>query len=516
MGEVVLPGDSHVIGRHFLTALRAAVPSPEVMAARRDPNAFCEYCFTDDQTGLPIRQAWHHRHWQSMTASNDRLVMWYPIEHGKTTQAKMTLCRLLGQHGDRQYAYMSSKEKQTAKMVGAVGREILGNDRLREVYPRLRPQVQQHTAALEEWGRTSIRVADCPRGSKDPSLAGYGIKGQILGARLHGIILDNVLDAANTRTQANREWLISVIKDEILGRVLPGGFVWILDTAWFADDLLHHMAGQPGWNSVKFDAEVGNGDDSTLWPAQWPQERLTAKLAEIGQTAYDRQFRNRPLSESFNFFRAEYWDAAHGKCPWLDSWDPSFLGGTSQVQMRTGVDLATRKGESHDLTAMSTIVGSGHMRYLVNLQSSRMEGTEIARRMVAIYRAFHGPVNRAGGNAEFVVEDNAAQKYIVDMFHDARVCSALGLTPAETADIRVRGRTTTAKRRDCELGVQGLASAIEMGRWGFAMGDETRQLREEMKAWTPEASHYGDRLMSVWIASADLATAPESFSFDYV
>ena len=275
------------------------------------------------------------------------------------------------------------------------------------------------------------------------------------------------------------------------------------------------MAGLNGWTSVKFDAEQGNGDDSTLWPAQWPRERLEAKRAEIGQTAYDRQFRNRPLSESFNFFRAEFWDAAFGKCPWLEQWAPDFFG-TSQLQMRTGVDLATRKGELHDLTAMSTIVANGHMRYLVNLKSARMEGTEIARQMVAIYRAFHSPINRAGGNAEFVVEDNAAQKYIVDMFHDARVCSALGLTPQETADIRVRGRTTTAKKRDHELGVQGLASAIEMGRWGFAMSDETRQLREEMKSWTPEASHYGDRLMSLWIASADLATSPASFSFDFV
>lgn len=511
----MIRSDTRIIADHFIRSLRASAPSREVLAARADANAFCEYCFTDDQTGLPLRQAWHHRQWQQNTEAHDRLLMWFPIEHGKTTQAKMTLCRLLGRHGDRQFAYISSKERQSAKMVGAVGREIIGNQRLREVYPRLRPQVQQHTAALEEWGRTAIRVADCPRGSKDPSLAGYGIKGQILGARLHGAILDNVLDSANTRTQANREWLVSVIKDEILGRILPGGFIWILDTAWFADDLLHHMAGLKGWTSVKFDAEQGNGDDPTLWPAQWPRERLEAKRAEIGQTAYDRQFRNRPLSESFNFFRAEFWDAAFGKCPWLEQWAPDFFG-TSQLQMRTGVDLATRKGELHDLTAMSTIVANGHMRYLVNLKSARMEGTEIARQMVAIYRAFHSPINRAGGNAEFVVEDNAAQKYIVDMFHDARVCSALGLTPQETADIRVRGRTTTAKKRDHELGVQGLASAIEMGRWGFAMSDETRQLREEMKSWTPEASHYGDRLMSLWIASADLATSPASFSFDFV
>lgn len=515
----MLPIEGQVLTRHFLSALRSASPTPEIAAARRDPNDFCEYVFRDDQRGgSPIAQAWHHREWQRLTDEHNRLVMWYPIEHGKTTQAKMKLCRLLGQHQNRQYAYISSKADQATKMVGAVAGEIDSNQRLREVYPTLRPQLRPHSVARVEWGKTGIRVEGCPRGSKDPSLAGYGLNGRILGARLHGAIIDNVLDSDNTNTQRGRERVIARIKDEVLGRVMDGGFVWVLDTAWFLDDLLHHLAKSDGWYSVKLDAEQGHDGDETLWPAQFPRERLDFRLKELGQTAYDRQFRNRPLSESFNFFKQEFWDAALGRCPWLDSWAEGgeAIFGTSQLQMRTGVDLATRKGESHDLTAFSTVVANSHMRNLVNLQSGRMEGIEIARRMVAIYRAFHKPINIAGGNAEFVVEDNAAQKYIVDMFHDARVCQGLGLTSGETSDIRVRGRTTTAKKRDHELGVQGLASAIEMGRWGFAMHEEVRNLREEMKAWTPEASHYGDRLMSLWIASADLATAPESFSFDYV
>lgn len=505
--------ESQAVASHFLNALKSAVPTPAVHLARTDGNAFCEYVFTDAQTGSPIQQAWHHREWQRLTDAHDRLVAWFPIEHGKTTQTKMKLCRLLGQHGDRQYAYMSSKQRQADKMVGAVAREIVGNPRLREVYPRLRPQVREHNSALEEWGRTSIRVADCPRGSKDPSLVGYGLDGQILGARLHGIILDNVLDKSNTNTRALREWTVGVLEDEIMGRILPGGFVWILDTAWYEDDLLHALSKREGWTAVRFDAEDGHGLGPTLWPAQFPPERLQSRLRELGQTAYDRQFRNRPLSESMAFFKSEYWDACYGRSQWLDSWPNDKPG---QVEMRTGVDLATRKGESHDLTAFSTVYADGAQRKLVNLQAARMEGTEILRRMVAIYRAFHAPVNRAGGNARFVVEDNAAQVYIVQLLKDASICQALGLTPGETADIRVRGRTTTKNRRDAELGIPAIASGIEMGRWDFPAHDEVRHLREEMKAWSPEADHYGDRLMSLWHASADIIDARETFRVDYI
>lgn len=500
--------------REFLVSgLKSATPNPAVLAARNDPNDFCEYCFSDVQKGTPIVQAWHHREWQRLTEEHDRLVAWFPIEHGKSTQTKMKLCRLLGQHGDRQYAYVSSKHSQAAKMVGSVKREIESNARLREVYPKLVPQRQELSNALEEWGRTSLRVAECPRGSKDPSLIGYGLSGQIIGSRLHGVILDNILDKDNTRTKALREWTVGVLEDEILGRILPGGFVWILDTAWFVDDLLHVLSKREGWTAVRFDAEDGHGLGATLWPAQFPPERLEQRRRELGQTAYDRQFRNRPLSESMNFFKGEYWDACFGRVPWLDEW-PADQG--EQIELRTGIDLATRKGESHDLTVFATVVARGAQRQLVNMQAGRLEGTEILRRIVSIYRAFHKPINRAGGNAVFVVEDNAAQVYIVQMLRDAQICKALGLTEAETSDIRVRGRTTTAKKRDAELGVPAIASGIEMGRWDFAAHAEVRHLREEMKAWTPEADHYGDRIMALWLASADMLDARETFVVDYL
>jgi hypothetical protein len=115
-----------------------------------------------------------------------------------------------------------------------------------------------------------------------------------------------------------------------------------------------------------------------------------------------------------------------------------------------------------------------------------------------------------------VVEDNAAQVYIIQMLKDAQICRALGLTEGETADIRVRGRTTTKNKRDAELGIPAIASGIEMGRWDFPAHEQVRQLRDEMKAWSPEADHYGDRLMSLWHASADIIDARQSFTVDFV
>jgi hypothetical protein len=484
-----------------------------VRAARADYSAFCEYCFTDSETFLPIKQAWHHRQWSADADEHNRLIYWFPIAHGKSTQTKMKLCWLLGKHPDRQYAYVGANEDAAKKLVGAIRGEIESNEKMRQVFPHLRPQLRLKSTQKTEWGETSFRVHGCPRGTKDPSLIAYGINGKILGSRLHGIILDNVLDSSNTLSERMRLKTLDTVRDEVLGRCYRYGFIWILDTSWFIDDYIHQLAKNNAWHAVRLDAEDGQGHGDTLWPEKYPRAALDFKLAEMGQTAYDRQFRNRPLSESMNFFKGEFWDACYGRCAWMDEW-PDGIG--EAVELRTGVDLATRKGECHDLSVFATVIGRGPQRQLVNMQAGRMEGTEILRRMVAIYRTMHRPVNLAGGNAKFVVEDNAAQVYIVQMLRDAAILKAIGLTDAEASDIRVAGRTTTSKRRDSELGIPGIAAGIEMGRWDFAANEETRHLRSEMQAWSPDADHYGDRLMALWHAGADIFDARETFRIDYV
>lgn len=505
------------VAAYLLQGLEKSIPPPEVIDARSDPNSFCEFAFIDQQTGRPIVQYPHHRLWQDTVWSHDRVVAWFPIEHGKTTQAKMALCRVLGEFPHQQFAFISSKQRQAEKVVASVRREIESNEKLRLVYPKLRPQRAALHAGLEQWGNTALRVEGCPRGTKDPSLAAYGLDGQILGSRLHGVIIDNGLDKRNTGSDHMREWARTVIEDEIIGRVYEGGFVWILDTAWFEDDYMHVFAKRPGWHSVKLDAlEPLREGDPTLWPAVFPKERLDKRLAELGQTAFDRQYRNRPLSESMGWFKEEYWNAAYGRCPYIRTWDSGpaseFLAsaplGLRGLDLRTGLDTATRPGEEHDLTSACTVLGRGHRRQLIHLEAARLSGlVDILQLVIRIYRNLHRPVVEAGGHAVFVVEDNAAQKFVVDALRDARIARALGLTTADLSCIRVVGRTTTKQRRDQELGIQGLASALEMGRYDVAAHHETDQLREEMRVWHPGAKHYGDRLMSLWFADSALREA---------
>lgn len=488
----------------FLSALdeaaaraEAAARRPLVELARADVNAFAEYAWTDAE-GRELKQARHHLVFQDLVSSHDRLVMWFPVEHGKSTQARILATWLLGNYPDRQYAIVKAKAKPAQRDVKAVARAIVANKRLRDVFPDLRPAVGELRSGADTWGAEGIRVHGSPPGLPDPSLAAYGLDGQILGARLHGVIIDNVLDKSNTQSPDQRRKVLETIDEEILSRILPGGFCVIIDTAWHVDDALHEIAKRPRWHSARFDAEDGIEEGETLWQDRFPAERLADIRGTMSAVAYNRMYRNMPLSETTAYFREDAWLRARGASEWLDAWPQAR---TLQVEMVTGVDLATRKKETADETAMVTATRDGDRRIMHNITAGRMEGPDVLRAMVRVYKDFHAPVQRAGGTARFVVEDNAAQVYIVQMLRDRKISRGLDLDDDEAAAIQVVGRTTTAKVRDAELGIQSLATDLEMDRWAIPAHPETTNLREEMRVWTPDA-HTGDRLMAMWIAAS--------------
>jgi len=468
--------------------------SSDAIAARGDINKFAEYCFVADD-GRHFVQAPHHKLLHKVHSESDRQIVWFPVEHGKTEQAKVLLLNVLGHNPTNQYAYVSSKEDQAIKLTAAVGREIIKNSRLHEVFPHLKPQQSGTSRAYEQWGDSAFRVQGIPPGTKDPSLAAYGIDGRILGSRLHGAVLDNVLDRGNTQTKAQREKVLSLIETEILQRMLPGGWVLIIDTAWHIDDALHQLSRRKGWDSVKLDAEVGivEGDES-LWTARFSPDRLEEIQSQTSEVAYDRTYRNKPLSASMDLFKADWLHQcmSHNH-KWMDSYSGDGI-------VSTGVDLAVKAGTEHDLTVFFTIMLDKQGRYRVlNILAKKMEAPAIMSTMIDVYRRFH----KNAGNGTFTVEDNAAQDYILQTMKDKSMFNARGGTDDEWRHIQLKGYTTTIKKRDEEYGIPSIAVDFEMGRWAVPEDVECKSWYEEMFNWSPDA-HTGDRLMASWFAREGL------------
>lgn len=477
--------------RAMVPQVRAAESAAVVEAARSDVNAFIEYC-----SGL--KQAPHHRRLQALWDEHDRTVCLFPIEHGKTVQAVWRIVFEMGRHPERAQAYITSGERPARKVVRTVKRIIESNEKVRHVFPNLEPEREPGSTKLSSWGSLELRVKGAPEGDKDPTLAAYGWEGQITGSRLHRIWIDNVCNKSNTYTPLMRASVLETIENDILSRLLPGGQCHITDTSWYDDDAPHVLGERDAWHFHVEDAEQGDSDGASLWPEQWPWARLEAKRAEIGPMAYDRTLRNITTSQSRGTFKREFIDQYVGIVPWYEqkTWPTER---EEAVKVVTGVDLATRKGEEHDLTVLFTAQLVGHRYQVLNITSGRMEGREILSALLDAYRRFHIGVDQS----LIRVEDNAAQKYIIDMVRDAEVMRGIGATMHELAGLNVEGHTTTVKKRDLEFGVPSIAADMQMGRWMLPKHAETRALVDEMLRWSPD-DHTGDRLMAMWICREGL------------
>ena len=301
-----------------------------------------------------------------------------------------------------------------------------------------------------------------------------------------------------------RASVLESIENDILSRILADGVCHITDTSWYDDDAPHVLGARDGWDFVVEDAEKGDIEGETLWPEQWPWDRLHAKRDEIGKMAYDRTLRNITTSMSRGTFKEEFIVPHIGVVPWFDEkqW-PEYSD--EPIRVVTALDLGIGQQARHDRTVFITGVRVGHRYQVLNIRPFRITGVDILREIIRVYRDFH--VGADG--SEIKVESNQAQQYIVDMCQSAEVMEALGADMEILTNIYVSPFHTTAwNKRDLEFGVSSIANDFEMGRWLLPAHPEVEVLKNEMLTWSPEA-HTGDSLMSMWICREGLRYAED-------
>jgi hypothetical protein len=249
------------------------------------------------------------------------------------------------------------------------------------------------------------------------------------------------------------------------------------------------------WFSVVFDCMTNPFGDGVLWEDRFPQDELDSIKADIGTLAFDLTYRNIPMSDSMAIFKEAHIEQWAGTCEWQDQ----YIG---ENRIVTGVDLAVQAGQEHDLTVFITVEDCKDYYKVINIQATQIAAGDILRMIIDVHEKFH----MRSGLGQFVVENNAAQEYIVQMAKDAALMRAMGISEESIRTLNVTGRTTTSQKRDIEYGIPGVAADTEMGRWRFPVHEEMDELKKEMLDWIPDMGyHTGDRLMALWIARSKLA-----------
>ena len=443
--------------------------------AKDDAATFTRFVLKDEQSGAHTSPAPMHDEWHTLADQHDRLVLMAHVESGKTQQLSVgRVLWTLGRDPNARCVIVSNTAAQATKIVRSIGGYLERSPELREVFPKLKK------SETGPWTSTQLTVSR--RGApKDPSVLAVGVHGSIVGARIDLLIMDDLLDYENTRTQAQRDDLWDWIHSTLFGRLTENSKVIVVGNVYHRDDFLHRLEKNPIWSTRRFPVVSTAGVPS--WPSRWSLERITQKRDELGPLEFARQMLCQARDDAESRFKREWIDRclARGQGRSMVNALANIPPGCS---VYTGVDLAIQQHSGADLTVFFTIlVHPNGDREVLNIESGRFAGPEIVQRIQQIHYRYQGIM---------LVENNAAQDFILQF---TRHGSA----------VPVRPFTTGRNKAHPEFGVESLAAEMSAGKWVIPNGHGGR-MHPEIDAWVNEMLYYdpkahtGDRLMASWFA----------------
>ncbi len=458
-------------------------------AARVDINEFCVQVGRDGETGARITQEDIHEQFQFLADEHHRAIFMAHPESGKTTQ--ISILRLLKMMGDNPNIHIAliSKTGDTAQKSARALREYIErNEDLHEIYPDLVPGSQ--------WGEKQFIIKRSSY-SKDPTVQCLGLGGTLIGSRVDVLMFDDILDDENTISPSERKKVIRRFL-AFMERVSAKASAWMLTNAWHPDDAAHVMGREYNWPTFKF--PVVDEDGVSTWPSKWTPERIQQAREDSGPLGFARAYLCRARDEGESPFDEDALEQAFEAGRELElvyKLDTATLPPGAMICV--GVDLAVTKKKTGHLTALTTSLlwpePDGRMtRQTLWCESGRWSSREIRTRFLDHLQRYGDPL--------FVVENNAAQRWIIDI-----VLNQADLPPEERRMPTIIPFTTGKNKAHPQYGVEGLAVEIANGLWIFTVNGpvshEIEQLRADMAYYT-RGAHTGDRLMSLWFSREGL------------
>ena len=301
-----------------------------VRLAQGCPNAFAEFCFTD-QHGRPLRQGQVHRDLQAFLTAHRRALIELPRDHGKSVQVCLRILWELGRDPSLRVKIVCASEALAAQRCRFLRDALTANKRLPLVFPELAAAEQPPWASMEFTVRRPANVIG-------PSVAAFGIEASSTGARADLLVCDDIVDVNALRSRADRERVKAFFRDNLLNLLEPTGRFWNLSTPWHLDDLNYELKKNPAF--ALFRRPVGD-DLEPVWPEQWPRERLEERRGEIGATSFARGYRLVCVPEKDVPIRAE----------WVQFWtEPA-----AAERVVLAVDPAVSKESRADCSALVTL-----------------------------------------------------------------------------------------------------------------------------------------------------------------
>ncbi len=463
---------------------RAAI----ISLARRDPNVFASHILRDEETGLPIAQGPQHRVWQTIWSRYDSSVIWAFTGAGKSAQITARILREIGENPNIRIAVCSATSRLAKRIVGLVGRYITDSTAYHEVYPHVQMENPANWSAEAFYVKRASFV-------REPTLMAVGVHTGVLGSRFDLVILDDVVDLENSRTESLRVDTIRWIKSTLFSRFMGRPRVIAVGNAYHPEDLLHDLEKQPAWAAFRFPVYDNTG--APAWPARWPVQAIESRRAAVGELEFARQMLCQPRADLDSRFQQAWIDAARIRGNAL-TLVPKYEPANDEVVI-TGVDLGVQRKSTSNLTVLFTIVvNAAGDRRVLNIEAGKWPADGIIQRAVAHSRRY---------NSILVVENNAAQDFLIQIIR------------RDHPGVVIREHTTGRNKAHPVLGIEAMAVEFSKGQWIIpsAVADpRVASWVQDMLFYDP-TTHTGDYLSASWIArtyALKLTRGPAAMEID--
>lgn len=273
----------------------------------------------DEEARIPLietQQAKHHKIILSemqkcMETSHGRLMILAPPGSAKSTYASVVGPTWFLGTGENRRVILASYGDDLARKHGRRTRQLL---RSPEAAGILQCTLDPESRAADEFGLTN--------GSE---YIACGIMGGVTGNRAHGVVIDDpVKGREQADSQVIRDRTFEAYQDDLLTRLIPGGWVVVINTRWHEDDLSGRIlpegwSGESGdikckdgnvWRVLCLQAECETGSDplqrkigEMLWP-EWFDDRHWSQF-RLNRRTWSSLYQQRPAPDQGILFRRE-------------------------------------------------------------------------------------------------------------------------------------------------------------------------------------------------------------------
>jgi hypothetical protein len=297
--------------------------------------------------------------------------------------------------------------------------------------------------------------------------------------------LDDVVNSKNALEQPSMRETVKEKYYNVWKNIkAPGSKELYVATVWHEDDLTSELLEKES-HEIGFYAINENFDP--IWPEEWPRERLKNRRKETNSRAFDRGFRNIPISLDERLFDETALSRLQENFNPMDYMDcPTYMG----------VDLARGSGSRASRTVITVVaVPEKNKRVILDIRLGKWESKKVVDEIDHIWDYY---------NIEYIyIENNSMQQMLVNWLEN--------LSDRNHYDLknRLEGVFTGKEKADLEVGVPALADEMKQGRW---IMDYDREYHKENcgKELCPECTFYeelktypigknDDTVMSAWI-----------------